>query len=136
MALRALLRRSARGQPISLLKLLIFATTYGTWYFAYVVVGDKTLSYPIASFFHCFQYDALAWYYNRKKAASLDPNLHSGRGLRLYVPSIFGYGFLSQQGMAIAPAVAIAVNRVTGVLHYYFDGFIWHVRRDDFRRFL
>jgi hypothetical protein len=139
-----LFRRMVRGQPISLLKLLIFATTYGTWYFAYVVLDNETLSYPISSFFHCFQYDALAWYYNRKKASSLDPKqgnrvfryLHSGRGLWLYLLSIFGYGFLSQQGLAIAPGVVIAINRVTAVLHYYFDGFIWRVRRADFRRFL
>jgi hypothetical protein len=137
-------RRWAQGENIALLKLVIFATTYGVWYYAYVTLSDPLLSYSISSFFHCLQYDAFAWYYNQKKARSMEQNrgnlvfryLHRSRLLPLYVLAVFGYGFLSSTIGPVAPGVVYFVNRTTGILHYYFDSFIWRVRRAEFRKHL
>lgn len=137
-------RRWAQGERITVLKLAIFANTYGVWYYAYVVLSDPLLSYSISSFFHCLQYDAFAWYYNQKKARTLDRTkgnlifryLHGSRMWPLYVLVIFGYGFLSGTAGGVAPGLIYFVNRTTGVLHYYFDSFIWRVRRAEFRKHL
>lgn len=137
-----LFRRISTGQPVSWLKLAITATTYGTWYFAYVVLSHPMLSYTISSFFHCLQYDALAWHYNRTKAATLAPSRGTtffrvvhGR-LLLFLATIGGYGLFSQLGGLVAPGAIFVLNRTTGILHYYYDSFIWRVRREEFRNYL
>lgn len=136
--------RWSRGEPIAVLKLLLFATTYGVWYFAYVVLSDFLLSYAISSFFHCLQFDAFAWYYNHAKAQSLPPTpgarvfryVHGREHVWAYVASILSYGVLSFALLAAAPAAVLLVNRSTGLLHYYYDAFIWRVRRQEFRQHL
>ena len=136
--------RVAHGLPIAWLKLVLFATTFGVWYFAYVTLAHGFLSYAISSFFHCLQYDAFAWYYNRKKARSLEPNrsnrvfrfVHESRHLWLYVTLILAYGLLSSVGKTVWIVPVLALNTTTGLLHYYFDSFIWRVRRAEFREHL
>jgi hypothetical protein len=134
--------RLAQGLPVAWLKLVIFATSFGVWYYAYVVLSHTFLSYAISSFFHCLQYDALAWVYNRAKARSLTPSrgnaffrtIHGH--LSLYVLAIFGYGLFSGLGRGVSTTAILALNSTTGVLHYYFDAFIWRVRRPEFREHL
>jgi hypothetical protein len=136
-----LVSRSGHGEPVSLLKLVLFATTFSVWYFAYCIVDHALLSYAISSFFHCWQYDAFAWYYNHSKAGKLVPTsenaffrfIHDGRNLWLYLVAILSYGAISQVARDVTPELIIGANLATGVLHYYFDSFIWRVRRADFR---
>jgi hypothetical protein len=132
------------GGSVSVLKLALTGTTYGCWYFSYVVLSHPALSYPISSFFHCLQYDAFAWHYNQKKAQSLEPKrgnaifryIHARRHAWLYLGAIGAYGFGSHIGSFIEPGVVFVVNRTTALLHYYFDSFIWRVRRPEFRKHL
>lgn len=139
-----LLRRLSSGERVSWLKLAITGTTYGCWYFAYVVLSHPALSYPISSFFHCLQYDALAWHYNRTKAATLTPTrgnslfryMHAKQRIWLFIAAVGGYGLFSHIGGLFVPGLIFVLNRTTGMLHYYFDSFIWRVRRDEFRRHL
>ena len=134
--------RFSEGLPIAGLKLVIFGTSFAVWYYAYIVLSHTFLSYAISSFFHCLQYEALAWVYNRAKARSLEPKpgnaifrtVHSR--LWLYVLAIFAYGFLSGLGRGVSTTAILAINSTTGVLHYYFDAFIWRVRRAEFRKHL
>lgn len=133
--------RLAQGLPIATLKLLLFATSFGVWYYAYVVLSHGFLSYAISSLFHCLQYDAFAWFYNRAKARSLTPSrgnalfryVHEGRNAWLYVVLILAYGVFSTVGRGMSIVPILALNTTTGLLHYYFDSFIWRVRRSDFR---
>jgi len=136
-----LLRRVREGQRVSPLKIAITLTTYGVWYYAYVAYSNPFLSYAISSFFHCFQYDALAWHYNRRRAATLPETeaglfrfLHAGRHVWAYVLAIFAYGLFSTVFGSVAPLLVLVINRTTGVLHYYYDSFIWQVRSADFRK--
>ena len=102
--------RVAHGLPVAWLKLVLFATSLGVWWYAYVVLSDGFLSYAISSFFHCLQYDAFAWYYNRAKARSLTPTrsnalfrvIHDSRFLWLYVAAILSYGLLCGSSWAWA----------------------------------
>lgn len=133
--------RLAQGLPIATLKLVLFATSFGVWYYAYAVLSHGFLSYAISSLFHCLQYDAFAWFYNRAKARSLTPTrgnalfrfVHEGRNTWLYVVLILSYGVFSTLGRGMSIVPILALNTTTGLLHYYFDSFIWRVRRAEFR---
>jgi hypothetical protein len=136
--------RVAQGLPVAWLKLVLFGTSFAVWYYAYVVLSDGLLSYAISSLFHCMQYDAFAWFYNRKKARSLTPTrgnalfrfAHEARYLWLYVGLILSYGLFSTYGREVSLVTILALNTTTGLLHYYFDSFIWRVRRSEFRDLL
>ncbi len=136
--------RLSSGLPISKLKLVLFATSLGVWYYSYVLLSNGYLSYAISSLFHCLQYDAFAWFYNRAKARSLTPTrsnavfrlIHESRYLHLYVGAIVLYGLFSAFGKEISLVAILALNTTTGLLHYYFDSFIWRVRRAEFRKHL
>ena len=136
--------RLAQGLPVAWLKLVLFATSFGVWYYAYVELSHPFLSYAISSLFHCLQYDAFAWFYNRTKARSLTPRrgnrlfrvIHEGRNLWLYIAVILAYGLFSAFGRTVSLVPVLALNTTTGLLHYYFDSFIWRVRRADFRKHL
>jgi len=136
--------RIARGLPVAWLKLAVFATSLGVWYYAYVVITDGFLNYAISSLFHCIQYDAFAWHYNRKKARAMTPTrgnaffrmINKTSNLWMYIAAIWSYGLLSAFGKDVSLAAFLALNTTTGVLHYYFDAFIWRVQRVDFREHL
>ncbi len=136
--------RIAHGLPVAWLKLVLFATNLGVWYYAYVVLANPLLSYAISSLFHCVQYDAFAWFYNRAKARSLVPTrsnaffrtIHESKFLWLYVAAIASYGIVSTFGKEFSLGFFLALNTTTGLLHYYFDSFIWRVRRSEFRNHL
>lgn len=131
------LRGWTEGRNVALLKMGILGSTYGVWYYAYVMLSDPLLSYAISSTFHCLQYDALTWHYNRRKAMRMQATprnavfryLHSSRAVLLYVLAIASYGLVSQVGGGLAPGLVFLLNRTTGVLHYYYDSFIWQVKR-------
>jgi hypothetical protein len=136
-----LLRSLAYGEPIALLKLCITLTTYGSWAYAYAVLSDPLTSYTISALFHCLQYDALAWVYSRKKAVANEGGgffraVHAPGRLWLYVTAILAYPVFSQLVGVVSPAAIYVVNLATGAVHYYFDSFIWRVRRTQFREHL
>jgi len=62
--------------------------------------------------------------------------VHARGKLWLYVLSLLAYGALSELGRGVAPSVILTLNLSTGLLHYYFDSFIWRVRRPAFRKHL
>ena len=136
--------RVAHGLPVAWLKLAISASSLGVWLYAYVILSDAFQSYAISSFFHCLQYDAFAWHYNRRKARSLEPTrgnalfrrIHEIRQLWLYALVILSYGAFSSTGKEAWMPLVLALNTTTGLLHYYFDSFIWRVRRAEFQKHL
>jgi hypothetical protein len=137
-------RRIRAGEPVSMLKIAVTLTTYGVWYYAYVMFSNPFLSYGISSLFHCLQYDALAWHYNRRKAVTMEAvprtrlfrYVHASRHLWAYLGAILAYGLFSSFVGGLAPLIVFVINRTTGVLHYYYDSFIWQVRRAEFRKLL
>ena len=63
----------------------------------------------------------------------MDRNIHEARYVWLYVAAILAYGVFSTVGKEISIVPILALNTTTGLLHYYFDSFIWRVRRSEFR---
>ncbi len=62
--------------------------------------------------------------------------IHERRYLWLYVAVILSYGLFSTVGRDVSIVAILALNTTTGLLHYYFDSFIWRVRRAEFREHL
>ena len=138
--------RSAGG--INWRKLSLLATfLLATWYL-YDVYPDFLVGFAVWSAFHCLQYYAIVWLYNRKKVESD----HRARGFfaflfrprwwltALYVTLILAYGAINYSnslfGDPLLSRVFMAFIITSGVLHYYYDGFIWKVREKDLARYL
>ena len=88
--------------------------------------GDAFL---IMNFFHAWQYFALVWWIERESIESL---FRSGPRVSflLFVGLALGYGsWRASRGADIV--LFLAVANVVSILHFWYDGFIWSVRRGD-----
>jgi hypothetical protein len=88
--------------------------------------GDAFL---IMNFFHAWQYFALVWWSEKKRITTL---FRSGPAvaLLLFLLVAFTYGYWR----ASRPAdivLFLAVANVVSILHFWYDGFIWSVRKGD-----
>jgi len=86
--------------------------------------GDAFL---VMNFFHAWQYFALVWWSEKKTITAL---FRSGPavGLLAFLLLAFAYGYWR----ASRPAdivLFLAVANVVSVLHFWYDGFIWSVRK-------
>ena len=142
------------GKPPNPVKFLVMASSFSFWWFAMVKVNDLLLGVILFEIYHDIQYNALVWLYNRRRVSQ---NLAASRverflfqprlgKLALYVAVIFGYGYLGVV-MDYAVFAAPGLNgdgtgahwltrmlMVSAFLHFYYDGFIWRVREDGFRK--
>jgi Flp pilus assembly protein TadD len=135
-----------RGRPVSANKLVLLASTTMLLLFARVVTTDPFLSIALFELLHDVQYLAIVWALNRRLH---DEGVDLGRfGARVfgpgsaaaaaYVALCLGYGAI---GLANNQWFAGALHQVltaalvsSGLLHFYYDGFIWKVRERDVRR--
>lgn len=140
-----LARSWRRGQPPSPIKLALMATSFGFWWYSNVVVDNMLVGVALFEVFHDVQYLAIVWIFNRSRVEK-DPAVgsftrfvfrRSGALAGVYVGMVFGYGSLAliarglpddtvrrfMQGLLVA----------SGLLHFYFDGFIWKVRERSTR---
>jgi Flp pilus assembly protein TadD len=134
------------GRPVSPHKLALLVTTTVLVLFARVVTTDPFLSVALFELLHDVQYLAIVWALNRRLR---DEGVDLGRlGRRLfgpgavaaaaYVAVCLGYGAL---GLANNKWFGGTLHQVltaalvsSGLLHFYYDGFIWKVREHDVRR--
>lgn len=143
-----LVRQWRSGAPIVLPKLAISLTTFATVYYAYIVLEDVILGYAITALAHDIQYFAIVWIYNhgvlkrsRGSGRSFFHFLFSDGRLRIvlfYVFLILAYGGIealarSTQNYLIYDIVKVLIA-TSAFLHYYYDGFIWKVRKKEIRR--
>ena len=138
----------SRGIPVVWLKLLISATTFPTVYYAYIALEDIILGYAIVALAHDIQYYAIVWIYNngvlkrsRELGASFFRFLFADGRFRLvllYVLLILAYGSIEAIGRATGDYAIYDVVKVliatSAFMHYYYDGFIWKVRKKVFSR--
>ncbi len=126
---RGLIRRGYRVPPQKVVLLVSTALcSIVAWGFL-----PPALAFFIMNFFHAFQYFAIVWWTERDRYV---PLLGLGRlpfrgliGLVVLGVPAFGYGFwvtVQPEGM-LEGTVAVAV--VVSILHFWYDGFIWSVRR-------
>jgi hypothetical protein len=115
-----------RGYRVPLPKLALFAVTatvsLACWGFG--SFGDSVL---IMNFFHAFQYFAIVWWSEKGNLSRL---LFGSKALAmaalLGLGLWFGY-FRTNPVQAYVPFLAF--GNVVALMHFWYDGFIWSVRR-------
>jgi len=137
-----------RGAPIVFPKLAISLTTFATVYFSYVVLEDVILGYAITALAHDIQYFAIVWIYNNgvlKRSKSSGKSffrfLFKDGRLRIigfYFFLIMAYGGIEATARATENYFVYDIVKVliatSAFLHYYYDGFIWKLRKPEIRR--
>lgn len=141
----SVLRQWIAGREVNLVKLVMLTISIAFWWYAMIGVDNVILGIAMFEIFHDVQYLAIVWIFNRNRAEK-DPAAgyitrflfrRKTAMLALYVGLVLAYGFLGllpqlvtqkQFGQFLA---ALYVS--SGLLHFYYDGFIWKVRESSTR---
>ncbi len=86
----------------------------------------------IMNFFHAWQYFALVWRYERDNISAVMQVPKGPRGRTLAFAGLAGLGFLYGSVFGVLGELndkALAVTLVVSLMHFWYDGFIWSVRR-------
>ena len=143
-----LIRSRAQGQPIVWPKLAISATTFLTVYYAYIVLDDVILGYAMTALAHDIQYFAIVWIYNhgvlkrsKRLGASFFRYLFADGRFRIiliYLALILTYGGVEAMARATENYLIYDLVKIliatTAFMHYYYDGFMWKVRKREIRQ--
>jgi Tfp pilus assembly protein PilF len=134
-----------RQNPV---KLALFVTSIAFWWYCNNGVTNILAGIALFEVFHDVQYLSLVWIYNRnrvEKDSSIGGFMRfifrrSGSLIGLYVGLVFAYGSIgylnSSIGMETVTRVLTGVVAASGLLHFYYDGFIWKVREKSTRQSL
>jgi Tfp pilus assembly protein PilF len=134
-----------RQNPV---KLALFTTSVAFWWYCNNGVANILAGIALFEVFHDVQYLSLVWIYNRnrvEKDSSIGGFMRfifrrSGSLIGLYVGLVFAYGSIgylnSTIGMETVTRVLTGVVAASGLLHFYYDGFIWKVREKSTRQSL
>lgn len=128
------------GRGVNWIKLMLMAISFWFWWYTHVTVTDLLVGVALFEVFHDVQYLSIVWIFNRSRAEK-DAEVggftrflfrRSGALIGLYVGLVFAYGML---GLVAAGFSLDTINHsfqgalvASGLLHFYFDGFIWKVR--------
>jgi len=119
-------RLARSGYRVPVPKVVLFASTavcsIAAWGF-----GSFGEAFLIMNFFHAWQYFALVWWAEK---VSLSTLLGGSRplALGLLLTATLGYG-LWRAWEPWHTRVTIAFGNVISLMHFWYDGFIWSVRR-------
>jgi Tfp pilus assembly protein PilF len=134
-----------RQNPV---KLALFITSVAFWWYCNNGVANILAGIALFEVFHDVQYLSLVWIYNRnrvEKDSSIGGFMRfifrrSGSLIGLYVGLVFAYGSIgylnSSIGLETVTRVLTGVVAASGLLHFYYDGFIWKVREKSTRQSL
>jgi tetratricopeptide (TPR) repeat protein len=134
-----------RQNPV---KLALFITSVAFWWYCNNGVTNILAGIALFEVFHDVQYLSLVWIYNRnrvEKDSSIGGFMRfifrrSGSLIGLYVGLVFAYGSIgylnSHIGMEALTRLLTGVVAASGLLHFYYDGFIWKVREKSTRQSL
>src|SRR5437763_4449002 len=135
----------ARQNPV---KLALFITSVAFWWYCNNGVANILAGIALFEVFHDVQYLSLVWIYNRnrvEKDSSIGGFMRfifrrSGALIGLYVGLVFAYGSIgylnSRIGMDTLTRMLTGLVAASGLLHFYYDGFIWKVREKSTRQSL
>src|SRR5207247_237863 len=134
-----------RPNPV---KLALLITSISFWWYCNNIVASVLVGVALFEVFHDVQYLSLVWIYNRKRVET-DSSIggfmrfvfrRSGSLVGLYVGLIFAYGslgyFNTRLEVETIKRVLTGVVAASGLLHFYYDGFIWKVRDRSVREHL
>lgn len=141
-------RMWVQGQRQSPVKLALLVTSISFWWYCNNGVTNILAGIALFEVFHDTQYLSLVWIYNRNRVEK-DNSIggfmrfvfrRSGSLIGLYVGLVFAYGsigyFTSHLSMETVKNVLTGVVAASGLLHFYYDGFIWKVREKSTRESL
>ncbi len=135
-----LCRSWRRGSPPNPVKLILMVTSFGFFWYTSVTISNVILGLVMFEVFHDVQYFAIVWVYNRNRVKQNNDVggftrflfRRSGALAGIYVGLIFAYGSLHYIQEWTTPGglkhVLTALLATSGLLHYYYDGFIWKLR--------
>jgi Flp pilus assembly protein TadD len=138
-------RMWAEGKRPNPVKLALLATTIAFWWYCNNGVTNILAGIALFEVYHDVQYLSLVWIYNRsrvEKDSSIGGFMRfvfrrSGSLIGLYIGLIFAYGslayFNSRLEIETVKRVLTGVVAASGLLHFYYDGFIWKVRERSTR---
>ncbi len=133
--LLAYLRLHRAGYRVSWLKVFLLATTglCSLLAWGFNSFGE---AFFIMNLFHAVQYLALVWATERQRLMSmmrLDVGRHGAVvACAIFLAAVLGYGFAVQ---FVGDSGALWALTVTvSLLHFWYDGFIWSVRRGELSR--
>jgi tetratricopeptide (TPR) repeat protein len=131
-----------RQNPV---KLALFATSIAFWWYCNNGVANILAGIALFEVFHDVQYLSIVWIYNRnrvEKDSSIGGFMRfvfrrSGSLIGLYVGLVLAYGSIgylnSYLSMDTITRVLTGIVAASGLLHFYYDGFIWKVREKSTR---
>ena len=134
-----------RQNPV---KLALLLTSIAFWWYCNNGVANILAGIALFEVFHDVQYLSLVWIYNRnrvEKDSSIGGFMRfifrrSGSLIGLYVGLVLAYGSIgylnSSIGMETVKRILTGVVAASGLLHFYYDGFIWKVREKSTRQSL
>ena len=133
-------RMWAEGKRPNPVKLALLVTTIAFWWYCNNGVANILAGIALFEVYHDVQYLSLVWIYNRsrvEKDSSISGFMRfvfrrSGSLIGLYIGLIFAYGsigyFQAHLEIETVKRVLTGVVAASGLLHFYYDGFIWKVR--------
>jgi Tfp pilus assembly protein PilF len=137
-----------QGKRPNPVKVALLCTTIGFWWFCNNGVTNILAGIALFEVFHDVQYLSLVWIYNRNRVEK-DRSIggfmrfifrRSGSLVGLYVGLVFAYGafgyFGVQSDIEKLKQILIGIVAASGLLHFYYDGFIWKVRERSTRESL
>src|SRR5246500_730651 len=134
----------SRPNPV---KLGLLVTSIAFWWYCNNLVSNILVGIALFEVFHDVQYLSLVWIYNRNRVEK-DRSIggfmrfvfrRSGSLVGLYIGLIFAYGscgFFQETEIETIRRVLTGVVAASGLLHFYYDGFIWKVRERTTREHL
>jgi tetratricopeptide (TPR) repeat protein len=138
-------RHGERPNPV---KLALLITTISFWWYCNDVVTNILAGIALFEVFHDVQYLSLVWIYNRNRVEK-DNTIggfmrfvfrRSGALIGLYVALVLVYGSFgyvtSFLEVSTVKRALMGIVAASGLLHFYYDGFIWKVREKSTRQSL
>jgi tetratricopeptide (TPR) repeat protein len=138
-------RHGKRSNPV---KMALLATSIAFWWYCNNGVTNILAGIALFEVFHDVQYLSIVWIYNRNRVEK-DTSIggfmrfvfrRSGSLIGLYVGLVFAYGslgyFNAHLGIDTVRRMLTGIVAASGLLHFYYDGFIWKVREKSTRQSL
>src|SRR6516164_9418625 len=134
----------SRPNPV---KLGLLVTSIAFWWYCNNLVSNILVGIALFEVFHDVQYLSLVWIYNRNRVEK-DSNIggfmrfvfrRSGSLIGLYIGLVFAYGslgYFKETEIETIKRFLTGVIAASGMLHFYYDGFIWKVRERSTREHL
>jgi Flp pilus assembly protein TadD len=136
-----------RGQRPNPVKLALLGTSITFWWYCNNGVTNILAGIALFEVFHDVQYLSLVWIYNRNRVEK-DRTIggfmrfvfrRSGALVGLYIGLVLAYGSFALLKEVQIDTMKRALNGLvaaSGLLHFYYDGFIWKVRERSTREHL